>query len=220
MRRFGLAGGERPCEGSPSIMKTSFTEMFLTDLLPMIDKTYRTVTDRDHRASAGLSRRSNWNSPAKSVPTRWGTRLQRHRRPGGFHSRRRAVQRRRSYHHAAIHGKRRNGVAHRARVAPRRRRSYLALGSSPSTAPPTSTVNACASAPRPSSKSPTRNSAPVWSAPRWKRSCGAETRVPCWGSAAGLAGGESRSSIKHRRGLTSSTRPVCPSPPRPRFRNL
>lgn len=33
----------------------AFTEMMLTDLIPMIEKTYRVLPDRDHRAMAGLS---------------------------------------------------------------------------------------------------------------------------------------------------------------------
>lgn len=33
----------------------TFYKVLLTDLIPMIDKTFRTLTDRDHRAMAGLS---------------------------------------------------------------------------------------------------------------------------------------------------------------------
>ena len=34
---------------------TSFYRTFITDLIPMIDSTFRTIPDRDHRAMAGLS---------------------------------------------------------------------------------------------------------------------------------------------------------------------
>ncbi|MBV8820473.1 MAG: esterase [Acidobacteriaceae bacterium] len=41
--------------GLANFTGATFTEMMLTDLIPMIDRTYRTVADRNHRAMAGLS---------------------------------------------------------------------------------------------------------------------------------------------------------------------
>ena len=34
---------------------STFKEVLINDLIPFVDKTYRTITDRDHRAMAGLS---------------------------------------------------------------------------------------------------------------------------------------------------------------------
>ena len=48
----------RPGAGGPpdfSRMFSALDDVFLKDLIPMIDATYRTVPDRDHRALAGLS---------------------------------------------------------------------------------------------------------------------------------------------------------------------
>jgi enterochelin esterase-like enzyme len=39
----------------PANFGATYVELMLTDLIPMIDSTYRTVPDRDHRAMAGLS---------------------------------------------------------------------------------------------------------------------------------------------------------------------
>jgi enterochelin esterase-like enzyme len=50
----GAAAGRGGSGGLTSIY-ASFTEMMIADLIPMIDRTYRTVTDRDHRAMAGHS---------------------------------------------------------------------------------------------------------------------------------------------------------------------
>jgi enterochelin esterase family protein len=46
----GSARGSHPPEG-PS----AFEEVIIKDLIPFIDVTFRTITDRDHRAMAGLS---------------------------------------------------------------------------------------------------------------------------------------------------------------------
>ena len=50
-----------PAPGSPAMMAVirastaAFQDVMIKDLIPMIDKTYRTIPDRDHRAMAGLS---------------------------------------------------------------------------------------------------------------------------------------------------------------------
>ncbi len=36
-------------------MFSALDDVFIKDLIPMIDSTYRTLPDRDHRALAGLS---------------------------------------------------------------------------------------------------------------------------------------------------------------------
>jgi enterochelin esterase family protein len=62
--RAGSAGaqpGPAPAPGSPAMMAAmrastaAFEDVMIKDLIPMIDKTYRTIPDRDHRAMAGLS---------------------------------------------------------------------------------------------------------------------------------------------------------------------
>lgn len=45
--------GERP--DLPAAPPNHFEEVVVSDLIPMIDATYRTIADRDHRAIAGLS---------------------------------------------------------------------------------------------------------------------------------------------------------------------
>ena len=45
--------GRRP--GFPRDFGATFTQVMLQELIPMIDSTYRTLTDREHRAMAGLS---------------------------------------------------------------------------------------------------------------------------------------------------------------------
>ena len=47
---FGTKPGERRED-----FGASFTPILLTDIIPYIDKTFRTKTDRDSRAMAGLS---------------------------------------------------------------------------------------------------------------------------------------------------------------------
>jgi enterochelin esterase family protein len=65
-RGYALKPGEEPMRmrrprggnGGPpdfSRMFSTLGEVFLNDLIPMIDTTYRTRADRDHRAMAGLS---------------------------------------------------------------------------------------------------------------------------------------------------------------------
>ena len=49
----GTAGGARP--GFPANWGSTFTEMMLTDLIPMVERTYRVLPDRENRAMAGLS---------------------------------------------------------------------------------------------------------------------------------------------------------------------
>jgi enterochelin esterase-like enzyme len=46
-------GGTRPA--APRFDFRGFEEVFLNELIPKVDATYRTVADRDHRAMAGLS---------------------------------------------------------------------------------------------------------------------------------------------------------------------
>jgi enterochelin esterase-like enzyme len=48
-----LPGGGRG--GFPSNWGTAFTEMMFTDLVPMVERTYRVLPGREHRAMAGLS---------------------------------------------------------------------------------------------------------------------------------------------------------------------
>ena len=51
------AGPGRPGGGPPdfSRMFSALDDVFIKDLIPMVDSTYRTLPDRDHRALAGLS---------------------------------------------------------------------------------------------------------------------------------------------------------------------
>ncbi len=48
-----IAGGGRPA--FPSNWDTTFTELMLTDLIPMVERTYRVLPGRENRAMAGLS---------------------------------------------------------------------------------------------------------------------------------------------------------------------
>jgi enterochelin esterase-like enzyme len=47
------AGGSRP--GFPANFGATFTELMLTDLIPMVEQTYRVLPGRENRAMAGLS---------------------------------------------------------------------------------------------------------------------------------------------------------------------
>jgi enterochelin esterase-like enzyme len=47
--------GQNPPRPDFSRMFTAFEDVMVKDLIPMIDATYRTIPDRDHRAMAGLS---------------------------------------------------------------------------------------------------------------------------------------------------------------------
>ncbi len=49
------AGQNPPARPDFSRMFSAFEEVMVNDLIPMIDATYRTIPDRDHRAMAGLS---------------------------------------------------------------------------------------------------------------------------------------------------------------------
>jgi enterochelin esterase family protein len=44
----------RPGSAGPTF-NMPFTSQIITDVIPMVDSTYRTIPDRDHRAMAGLS---------------------------------------------------------------------------------------------------------------------------------------------------------------------
>lgn len=46
---------QRPVAGQPLRLSRTFEEVVITDLIPAVDRTYRTLADRDHRAMAGLS---------------------------------------------------------------------------------------------------------------------------------------------------------------------
>lgn len=48
-------GGGMPGRGGPGGMNMPFTSQIISDVIPMVDATYRTIPDRDHRAMAGLS---------------------------------------------------------------------------------------------------------------------------------------------------------------------
>jgi enterochelin esterase family protein len=50
----GRAGGAAPGRGGP-LASEVFTEMMLTDLIPMVERTYRVASGRENRAMAGLS---------------------------------------------------------------------------------------------------------------------------------------------------------------------
>jgi enterochelin esterase-like enzyme len=50
------APGTTPAPGAATALRnTTFAEVFLKELIPMIDRTYRTVPTRENRAMAGLS---------------------------------------------------------------------------------------------------------------------------------------------------------------------
>jgi enterochelin esterase-like enzyme len=53
----GVAGGRAagPGRGRGSLASGVFTEMMLTDLIPMVERTFRVATGRENRAMAGLS---------------------------------------------------------------------------------------------------------------------------------------------------------------------
>jgi len=51
----GAAAGAARSGGLASFTEATFTEMMLTDLIPMIERTYRTLPGRENRAMAGLS---------------------------------------------------------------------------------------------------------------------------------------------------------------------
>jgi len=53
--RKGAAAPAGPGGGFPANFGATFTEMMLTDLIPMIERTYRTLPGRENRAMAGLS---------------------------------------------------------------------------------------------------------------------------------------------------------------------
>ena len=44
-----------PVQGRPFRLTRTFEEVVINDLIPAVDRTFRTLTDRDHRAMAGLS---------------------------------------------------------------------------------------------------------------------------------------------------------------------
>ena len=51
---FGARAGQSR-DGAMKEYGASFTGVMINDLIPLVDKTFRTLTDRDHRAMAGLS---------------------------------------------------------------------------------------------------------------------------------------------------------------------
>ncbi|MGP0068739.1 MAG: alpha/beta hydrolase-fold protein [Isosphaeraceae bacterium] len=53
--RAAAPGGNRPPRPDFSRMFGAFEDVMVKDLIPMIDATYRTIPDREHRAMAGLS---------------------------------------------------------------------------------------------------------------------------------------------------------------------
>jgi enterochelin esterase-like enzyme len=53
--RPAATGQAQPPRPDMSRMFTAFEDVMVKDLIPMIDATYRTIADRDHRAMAGLS---------------------------------------------------------------------------------------------------------------------------------------------------------------------
>jgi enterochelin esterase family protein len=53
-QRSAGAAGARPPQGGMS-QPTAFEEVVINDLIPAVEKDFRTLTDREHRAMAGLS---------------------------------------------------------------------------------------------------------------------------------------------------------------------
>ena len=56
----GETGGGMMMGGAPGSNQwmsgpSTFKEVLINDLIPFVDKTFRTIPDRDHRAMAGLS---------------------------------------------------------------------------------------------------------------------------------------------------------------------
>lgn len=52
----GQAPGQAPTAGArPQAPPNPFEQVLLTEIIPMVDRTYRTIPDREHRAIAGLS---------------------------------------------------------------------------------------------------------------------------------------------------------------------
>jgi len=54
-RGYAVKAGDPPAAPGPGRGPGAFEDVVIKDLIPMIDATYRTVADRDHRAIAGLS---------------------------------------------------------------------------------------------------------------------------------------------------------------------
>ena len=56
---YAMKPGEEPpqppTQGRPFRLSRTFEEVVINDLIPAVDRTFRTLTDRDHRAMAGLS---------------------------------------------------------------------------------------------------------------------------------------------------------------------
>jgi enterochelin esterase family protein len=50
-----FGGGPRPASTDRMAFMRAFEEVFINELIPMVDSTYRTKNDRDNRAMAGLS---------------------------------------------------------------------------------------------------------------------------------------------------------------------
>jgi enterochelin esterase family protein len=58
------AGQQPPAQGAPGgrgggAATSAFEEVMIKEIIPMIDSTYRTIADREHRAMAGLSMGGN-----------------------------------------------------------------------------------------------------------------------------------------------------------------
>lgn len=54
-RGYAVKAGDPPAAPGPGRGPGAFEDVVIKDLIPMIDATYRTIADRDHRAIAGLS---------------------------------------------------------------------------------------------------------------------------------------------------------------------
>ncbi len=52
---YATKAGEQPAAPGPGRGGGAFEDVVMKDLIPLIDSTYRTIADRDHRAIAGLS---------------------------------------------------------------------------------------------------------------------------------------------------------------------
>jgi hypothetical protein len=56
---YARKAGTTATSGGPGGQVGGFEEVMLQDVIPLIDSTYRTIADREHRAMAGLSMGGN-----------------------------------------------------------------------------------------------------------------------------------------------------------------
>jgi hypothetical protein len=72
--------GEKPSAGRGGGQGSAFEDLVISELIPMVDGAYRTLTDREHRGMAGLSMGSgqapDYLATSRNVLLHWG--VQRH----------------------------------------------------------------------------------------------------------------------------------------------